>query len=1327
MDNKETQTKEQTLASSEMANVGDEMDRQASKTENVGDGENRIAADSASLHEMNVADHSAEGDGNDVGKDAEQAYGMKDEETATDQKPADVDETFQEDEDEDVRRLASIQGKDDAWKKVKRPPKWSASRVLLMTGVIVGVPWLVYGNLSDISYFFSSSSAVDLGDASDYIRSTGGKPGKAQDFEDNKLVRMKGFPVHQIAIKTKDGGLTHKTKLIYQLMGSSVYVEEPLENSKYAQFVSSTKTQFSMDAGVVAVDVEGRLRRFDTADAKQYAPVRSYYTDNYGVTFCNSLSQSEKTRRQSQLGKGGLILQVMPDKSVLEGDTGTQATIRDIVPLRGRRAVAVTDTNERLTTADAGRTWTKAALPFDAPVTAMAYAPQTGQIVYARQNGQIGPENYQPEYAAMTLTQDVEDMIFNAPENVVVEPGTAGVTNVPAMVAVGREGLIQLAWQDREGWLPSPLIQPSEYHDIMRIGDTVYVVGSNGALMERRLVPGTTWQYSVSPESADWYGLTRIDDQLVAVGSNGKVIRRKALSDEPWEIWPFDDVPGIDFKATLRASALSGDGKQWVAVGDDGAIVTAKRDDKGDFGRYSALTESFAGYGFVDDIAQGMAPTEALARVMDRHTELTLFDVTWHHGKFYAVGEKGLFMTSTDGHAWTKSKALNTTKRLNAIRFVDDSHGFIGGENGTLLMTSDGGETWKPMKSPTKRSIFRIMTDPSVPNIFVFAGAYGMWGYCYAEDSRCFLRSRNQEEHYRSIALATDAKKPNQMRLIAVGDRGRIDGIDDTLGPDALRSFAQTRPAEPMDIAVADSPVPLKPGYGGGQLALIASTDGQVFRSTDAGYTFVRTPTGLTDDIVRVMLSEDGDMAYALSRTGKVARALHGTKNWQVVPFPQNARMAFGTVVGKTAIFADRQCLYSVESADDAQATAIVCFDDDTIENVTGVSRTEILVESASGTLYHLSTASDAGIGKLEMPLPTVDSASEPAQNGEPASPKPKAFTKLMSCNGVLWYAHQQEIYRLQNNDWQKVGAMAGNVINYVCDQSGIVAVTSKERTPGVWELETTKLDTVGAEELWKVAVGFDPTHAQVAHTKDGFWFVTAPSPIHKDYPIIMLSRDGKNWSWRGNRTTDFMAVAQGVGATVAVGADGTIMVSHDMGLSWRDVRTTTKRTFRDVCVSKDGTFGIAVGDGGTIYYTKSSIDYWTRSTYELPVDLTSCTIDETDGRFHVYFAGKDGLFYVAKDRSLGQINLVTSTSFENIETLATLPTGEVLAGGGNYQSPDMICEDGFLIIDGQKPWNMWLTTLISLLLLGFWGYTIRLFYLAFIHRNDIEPDESAG
>jgi photosystem II stability/assembly factor-like uncharacterized protein len=303
----------------------------------------------------------------------------------------------------------------------------------------------------------------------------------------------------------------------------------------------------------------------------------------------------------------------------------------------------------------------------------------------------------------MTLTQDVEDMIFNAPENVVVEPGTAGVTNVPAMVAVGREGLIQLAWQDREGWLPSPLIQPSEYHDIMRIGDTVYVVGSNGALMERRLVPGTTWQYSVSPESADWYGLTRIDDQLVAVGSNGKVIRRKALSDEPWEIWPFDDVPGIDFKATLRASALSGDGKQWVAVGDDGAIVTAKRDDKGDFGRYSALTESFAGYGFVDDIAQGMAPTEALARVMDRHTELTLFDVTWHHGKFYAVGEKGLFMTSTDGHAWTKSKALNTTKRLNAIRFVDDSHGFIGGENGTLLMTSDGGETWKPMKSPTKR------------------------------------------------------------------------------------------------------------------------------------------------------------------------------------------------------------------------------------------------------------------------------------------------------------------------------------------------------------------------------------------------------------------------------------------------------------------------------------------------------------------------------------------------------------------------------------------------------------------------------------------------
>ena len=1228
---------------------------------------------------------------------------------------------------QDADRFENIMEADDSWKKVKRPPKWSASKAMLMLCVLIIIPWVISGNRSNIAYFFSSSEALDLGDSSDYIRNSKNTQAKEQNFEDNRLVKISGFPVRQIAIKTKDGGLTHKTKLIYQLMGSGIYVEEPLENSKYAQFLSSTKTQFSQDAGVVAVQVEGRLRRFDTADANQYASVRDYYTNNYDVTFCNTLSENEKAKRRAQLGKGGLALQVMPDKSVLEGDTGTRATIKKVIPLKGRAALAITDTNERLTTKDAGKTWSLNKLAFDTPVSALAYAPQTGQVVYAARKGQISPENYHPEQPLMTLSQDVEDMLFNAPEHLVIEPGTEAPTDIPAMIAVGREGLVELAWQNREGWLPASLIQPPTYHGITRIDNTVYVVGTQGTLMERTLAPNTTWHYAVSPEQADWSGLQKDGNTLVAVGSKGKVIRRNIKTDDAWETWPFDDVPGIDFHATLKASAVSDDHKHWVGVGLDGAIVTATGNGDGTFGRFSALTNTYIGYGFVDDLASGVSPITAVARMTDRHTALDLQDVTWHNGVFYAVGEKGLLMTSENGHDWTKKTPFQTDKRLYAIRFVDDTHGYIGGEGGTLLVTSDAGKTWHTMKSPTKRSIFKIITDPSVKNIFIFAGAHGLWGYCYTADSRCFLRSKNQPDHYRALTLATDATKPNRMQLVAVGDNGCIDGIDDTLGPDATRSLAGTLPALPLDIAIAETPIPLKPGYAGGQLAFVASTQGRVFRSSDAGYTFVPNATGLTDDIMQIAMSEDGDRVYARSRAGEVAQAVHGFRTWKKLSFPNQAKIISAAVVGKTALFADRQCLYAVAPEDDAEPTAIVCFDDDTITRLVPISRTEVLIESPSGTLYHLSTASDAGLGKLPAPLPRPLSDEATPTPGEPsAPPAPTASpvpSKLLSCNAELWYSNGQTLYRMQADAWIPVLTSSEKVLDYVCDTSGLVAVSATETKPGLWTLEASRISTTGAEQLWSATMGFDLTHAHVARTRDGFWFVTAPSPNHPDFPLILLSRDGKKWSWRSDRTTDFMAIAQGTGSTVTVGANGTIMISHDMGKTWREIKTSTRQTLRDVCLSKDGTFGIAVGDAGTIYYTKSSINYWSRSTYKLTTDLTSCAIDETDGRFNVYIAGKDGLFYRATDRQLSQLELITSPSFENIESLATLQTGEVIAVGGNYQAPDTICEDGFILIDGQRPFDMWLTVLIHLLLACFWVYTLRTLYLAFIHRNDIDME----
>jgi hypothetical protein len=51
---------------------------------------------------------------------------------------------------------------------------------------------------------------------------------------------------------------------------------------------------------------------------------------------------------------------------------------------------------------------------------------------------------------------------------------------------------------------------------------------------------------------------------------------------------------------------------------------------------------------------------------------------------------------------------INTTKILYDIKFVDEKHGYIAGEDGIILYTNDGGNTWTKQKSHTNNWLNEI-------------------------------------------------------------------------------------------------------------------------------------------------------------------------------------------------------------------------------------------------------------------------------------------------------------------------------------------------------------------------------------------------------------------------------------------------------------------------------------------------------------------------------------------------------------------------------------------------------------------------------------------
>jgi len=203
------------------------------------------------------------------------------------------------------------------------------------------------------------------------------------------------------------------------------------------------------------------------------------------------------------------------------------------------------------------------------------------------------------------------------------------------------------------------------------------------------------------------------------------------------------------------------------------------------------------------------------------------------------VGMYGTVLRSTDGGmSWTEQSS-GTTSTLLAVKFLDQSVGYIVGAGGTILRTEDGGDHWVSQQTSFTGELRGVdLVDGS--DVFVVGAGI-------------MIRTTDGGRHWNRPAGDTPMKLYDIAFRgdtgIAVGDRGALlvttnggnlwvnTGTDTT-----LRLLGVSLPASGLAVAVGEG--------------------GTILRSTDAGSTWGMSPSG-----TRIMLY---DVAFVNDMVGTV-------------------------------------------------------------------------------------------------------------------------------------------------------------------------------------------------------------------------------------------------------------------------------------------------------------------------------------------------------------------------------------------------------------------------------------------------------------------------